>query len=110
VTLLILTGAVCWSAATAFTHGKDISSILHFSNGSLAGVEEIPTWKKKVKSALKGCKPQRGGGEGGALSAWLGLFWGLEEREVNYETCLLKRRYRLVEIDGSKELCLRGWL
>jgi hypothetical protein len=51
----------------------------------------------------------RWGGRG-ALSAWLGLFWGLEEREVNYETCLLKRRYRLVEIDGSKELCLRGWL
>lgn len=44
--------------------------------------------KKKQVSA-----ESRQQGRRGALSDWLGLFWGLVERRVEYETCLLKRSY-----------------
>lgn len=51
-------------------------------------MEEIPIFKKKLRSALS---TRSGGGE--ALRDWLGLFWGLAERRMEYETCLSKRNY-----------------
>lgn len=84
-----------WPAVTLFINYKDISSllllsILYFQDQGVTGggVEEIPIFKKKLRSALSW---RSGGGE--ALNDWLGLFWGLVERRMEYETCLLKRSY-----------------